>query len=191
MKRALALLACLLGAPAAQAHPHVWIEATLGFVLEGQKVAALEITWTFDDFYSELVREDFDLDGDGTLSQQELDALVGVSAANLMEYSFFTHLKIGEETPRIRAVREFYAELRDDGLILYRFRVPLAEPVDPRRTTLAVGLYDESYYVDILLPPGDIALDPASGCHTEARQDLVPPLYFGTFHPTYRVVTCG
>ena len=190
MKRLLPLLLALLPLPAA-AHPHVWIEATLGVELIDGKVTAFDVTWTFDDLYSELVRLDFDLDGDGQLSQQELDALVGVSAANLMEFSFFTHLRVGAEQRRIIAVKEFYAEVLEDGLVRYRFRVALPEPLDPRTTPIAIGLYDETYYVDILLPPNDISLDGASGCRVTPRQDLVEPLYFGSFYPTFLLLECA
>jgi ABC-type uncharacterized transport system substrate-binding protein len=190
MKRLLPILALLSLPPPAAAHPHVWIEATLGIETIDGMVTAFDVTWTFDDLYSELVRQDFDLDGSGHLSQQELDALVGVSAANLMSYSFFTHLKVGEEQRRIIAVKEFYADVLEDGLLRYRFRVALPEPVDPRATPLAIGLYDESYYVDILLPPNDVSLDLASGCRATPRQDLVEPLYYGSFYPTYLLLEC-
>lgn len=194
MKPTALLLLLLLLLPAAlpaRAHPHVWIEATLGIETTAGKVTAFEVTWVFDDLYSELVRQDFDLDGDGRLSQQELDALVGISAANLMEYSFFTHLLVDGEARRITAVKEFYADLLEDGLLRYRFRVVPAEPLDPKATPVAIGLYDESYYVDILLPPRDVALDPTSGCRTVERQDLVPPLYYGSFFPTYLLLDCA
>ncbi len=185
----LAAALAAIGGGAADAHPHVWIEATLSPVFAGRQVTAFDITWTFDDFYSELVRQDFDQNGDGNLSQSELDALVGISAANLVEFSFFTHLRIGQERLRVTRVQAFYAEEAGE-LILYRFRVPLPEPVDPAVTPLAVGLFDETYYVDILLIERDVALDPASGCAVRLEQDLEQPLYFGTFFPTYATLDC-
>lgn len=189
-RRLLPLLALLLPLPAA-AHPHVWIDATLAFRFEGKTLVALDIAWRFDELYSELVAQDFDSDGDGTLSQQELDALVGVSAANLADYSFFTHLRIGAETPTVQRVKEFYAEMGSDGIVTYRFSVPLPQPLDPRKTAFAVGLYDETYYVDVALAPADVTLDPATGCKTVARNDVIPPLYYGAYYPTYLVLQCG
>lgn len=186
----LALLAALAMTRPAAAHPHIWIEATLAPVFDSEQLVAFDVTWTFDDLYSELVRLDFDQDGDGTLSPRELDALVGISAANLVEFSFFTHLRIGGERLRVSRVREFYAEVEEDGLILYRFRVPLPEPVDPAATPVAVGLFDDTYYVDILLIEQDIALDPASGCSARLEEDLGQPIYFGTFYPTYALLDC-
>lgn len=144
------------------------------------------MTWLFDDFYSALVQEDFDGDGDGSLSQQELDALVGISAVNLSGYSFFTHPKIGDSKRRVPLVKEFYAEVTEGELILYRFRVPLSEPVDPK--DLAVGLYDDSYYVDVALAEGDVRAPP--GCRATFEQDLNDPLYYGTYFPTFVRLDC-
>ena len=81
--------------------------------------------------------------------------LVGISAVNLREYSFFTHVRIGSERLNIKAVKEFYAETTDEGLTLYRFRVPLPAPTAPE--DIAVGLFDDSYYVDVWLAEAAIA----------------------------------
>jgi len=186
MTRLLTLLLLLLPLPAA-AHPHVWIEATLGYVVEDGKITGLDVTWLFDDLYSALVLEDFDTDGDGSLSQQELDALVGISAANLMSYSFFTHLKVQGEKFYVGGVKQFYAEVSEGDLILYRFRVPLPAPSAPE--DLSVGLFDDSYYVDIVLVDDDIQAP--AGCRATLAQDQGEPLYYGTYFPTYVRLDCA
>lgn len=186
MRRVLAMLAVLLPLPAA-AHPHVWIDATLKYVVDDGKVTALDITWVFDDLYSALVFEDFDSDGDGTLSQKELDMLVGLSAVNLMSYSFFTHLKLRGETHYVATVKEFYAEVAEGDLVLYRFRVPLPAPTDPQDVT--VGLFDDSYYVDVALAEGEISVP--EGCRARLEPDQNEPLYYGTYFPTYVHLDCA
>jgi len=185
---ALTLLAALATRPAA-AHPHVWIDATLGLEMTDGKVTALDIVWLFDEFYSELVRGDFDQDGDGKLSQRELDALVGVSAASLSEHSFFTHLRIGDDRPLVAAVRDFYIE--DDGeRVSYRFRVPLRQAVDVNETPFAVGLFDDTYYVDIAVADSKVEVpDPA--CRLVPKEALDEPLYYGMIYPTYYHLACG
>jgi len=185
--RILALLLALILPLPATAHPHVWIEATLGYVVDDGKVTALDVTWLFDDLYSALVLEDFDNDADGTLSQQEFDLLVGLSAANLMSYTFFTHLRIGGEKHYVAAVKEFYAEVAAGDLILYRFRVPLPAPTTPQ--DLAVGLFDDSYYVDVVLTEGDVQAP--DGCRVELAEEASEPLYYGTYFPTYVRLACG
>jgi ABC-type uncharacterized transport system substrate-binding protein len=187
LRALLALLPLLLLPLPAAAHPHVWIDASLGYVVEDASVTALQVTWVFDDLYSALVLEDFDGDGDGTLSQQELDALVGISAVNLMAYSFFTHVKIDGEKHYVALVKEFYAEVTEEDLILYRFRVPLPAPTAPQQ--LAVGLFDDSYYVDIALAEGDVRVP--DGCRAALQQDRNEPLYYGSYFPTYVHLDCS
>ncbi len=183
------LVSAGLAARPAAAHPHVWVDASLSLEMSDGKVTALDIVWLFDEFYSELVRGDFDQDGNGTLSQQELDALVGVSAASLSEHSFFTHLRIGDERPTVAAVRDFYID--DDGeRVAYRFRVPLRQPVDVNKTPFAVGLFDEGYYVDIAVEDSKVAVpDPA--CKLIPKEALDEPLYYGMVYPTYYHLACG
>lgn len=193
MTHALLLLALTLSVGLAtrpaEVHPHVWVDATLNLEMTDGKVTALAIVWQFDEFYSELVRSDFDQDGDGALSQVELDALVGVSAASLSEHSFFTHLRIGDERPTVAVVRDFYID--DDGeRVAYRFRVPLRQPVDVSKTPFAVGLFDEGYYVDIALQDSNISVqDPA--CRMVPKEALDQPLYYGMVFPTYYHLSCG
>ncbi|GAB5469124.1 MAG: hypothetical protein Kilf2KO_21540 [Rhodospirillales bacterium] len=185
---AVLLFAVLAFGRPANAHPHVWVEASVELEMEAGKVTGLSIVWLFDDFYSELVRTDFDLDRNGSLSQQELDALVGVSAIGLSEWSFFTHLRVGGEVVPVRTVTDFFIE--DDGVqMLYRFRVPLAEPLDPNVTEFSVGFFDAGYYVDIDLADKDISVQD-SRCRLIPKEALDQPLYFGLVYPTYHHLVC-
>jgi len=185
----LVLLLVTLGGGRLVAHPHVWVQASLALVMQDGKVTALDVVWKFDDFYSALARDDFDKDRDRVLSQQERDALVGVSALTLAESSFFTHLKIGDERPHVPLVQEFYID--DDGANLtYRFRVPMTKPVDPTKTPFAVGLFDSGYYVDIDLAETRITV-PDSSCRMVPKEALDEPLYYGLFFPTYYHLVCG
>lgn len=183
------LLLAVFTTRAASAHPHVWIDATLELEMQEGKLEALALVWHFDDFYSELVRQDFDQNRDGSLSESELDALVGVSAVSLSQHSFFTHLRIGEEQQAVTAVKDFYAE--DDGVqVTYRFRIVLPEPVDVGETPFSIGLFDKGYYVDLALADKDISIpDPA--CRLVPKEALDQPLYYGIFYPTYYHLACG
>jgi ABC-type uncharacterized transport system substrate-binding protein len=64
MRRTLALLATLLPLPAA-AHPHVFIGTGLTLVLDADnRLAAIRVTWSYDELYSLLVLEERGLDSD-------------------------------------------------------------------------------------------------------------------------------
>ncbi len=184
----LLLLASFAVRPAT-AHPHVWVDSSLELEMDEGKVTGLAVTWRFDDFYSEMVRLDFDQNRDGSLSQKELDALVGISATSLSAHSFFTHLRVGDEQREVKAVKDFYAE--DDGTqILYRFRIPLPEPIDVNETPFSIGFFDKGYYVDLTLADKNITV-PDSACRMVPKEALDQPLYYGIFYPTYYHLACG
>lgn len=75
-----ALGLALAGATPVQAHPHVFVDAGLTFLFDDQnRLAAVQVIWVYDEFYSLLMIEDggFDADGDGVLTEAEKLALAG------------------------------------------------------------------------------------------------------------------
>ncbi|KGM87221.1 ABC-type uncharacterized transport system, periplasmic component [Roseovarius mucosus DSM 17069] len=76
---ALATALCLPAAPMG-AHPHVFVDVALRFNADAQgHLTEVEVTWSYDDFFSLLILTDMGLDpdGDGTLTEAELDKLKG------------------------------------------------------------------------------------------------------------------
>jgi ABC-type uncharacterized transport system substrate-binding protein len=70
----------MLAAPVALAHPHIFVETGLKLVADDTgRLIGVEVSWTYDDFYSLLLLEDMGLDpdGDGVLSAEELATLDG------------------------------------------------------------------------------------------------------------------
>lgn len=66
-------------AGSASAHPHIFVDTTLKIVVEQGHAVAVELSWSYDDFFSLLIFEDMGLDRDydGVLTAAELDALRG------------------------------------------------------------------------------------------------------------------
>ncbi|MEQ8902384.1 MAG: DUF1007 family protein [Roseovarius sp.] len=76
---ALALCLCLPVGNLA-AHPHVFVDVALEFTGDDQgNLSRVEVTWTYDDFFSLLILSDMGLDpdGDGVLTEDELAQLKG------------------------------------------------------------------------------------------------------------------
>ncbi|MFU8778877.1 MAG: DUF1007 family protein [Roseovarius sp.] len=76
---ALAAALCLPVAPLG-AHPHVFVDVALRFTADDQgRLSDVEVTWSYDDFFSLLILTDMGLDpdGDGTLTGAELTQLKG------------------------------------------------------------------------------------------------------------------
>ncbi len=71
----LILLPALLYAPPIQAHPHVFISARLEVDLDDDGIAGFWHYWSFDEYFSAWILEEFDTDQDGVLSPQEQQAV--------------------------------------------------------------------------------------------------------------------
>jgi len=79
MKIALPLCLSLLAAPLA-AHPHIFVNTGLVFVVDDQsRLTHVQVTWEYDELYSLLVTEDLgvDSDYDGVLTAADIDLLTG------------------------------------------------------------------------------------------------------------------
>lgn len=76
MLRGLSVIFAMLAVPV-QAHPHLFVDAEVALVYEGETLRAVRLTWTYDAFFSLMLTEDLGLDSDmdGQLSEAELEAL--------------------------------------------------------------------------------------------------------------------
>ena len=143
---ALCAFLCLLPGSAV-AHPHVWVKVQTQ-VLHDEKgrITGLRHAWTFDEFYSAFATQGLDKDGDGKMSQSELEPLAAENVSSLEEFDYFTFIKAnGKDQPR--------AEPRDsrldhvDGILTLHLTVPLKTPLDPLLQKVAFSIYDPTFFV--------------------------------------------
>ncbi|GAB4367960.1 MAG: DUF1007 family protein [Kiloniellaceae bacterium] len=169
-----ALMAAVLAgaaAGAARAHPHVWIDARSEVVFDAQqRIAALRVTWRFDEFYSLFAIEG--LDSDGVLTDAELRPLAELNVTSLQEYRYFTYIVAdGAELP-YGPVSE-YASRFEDGILSLEFVIPLATPVDPRSAQVSFKSYDPTFYIAVepaLEDPVRFAGAPPAACRAVVQE---------------------
>ncbi|MCR9111405.1 DUF1007 family protein [Marivita sp. XM-24bin2] len=162
MKHAVCALAFGLIAAPLGAHPHIFVETALRFEInDDREVTGVTVTWTYDDFFTLLILEDYglDSDGDGTLTDAELDTLFGFDLIEWPEgfegdlYVYANGEKI--EMPRPRPI----GIAVEDGYITathYRDIPPVAVEA------IEVLQYDPTYYVSYDVSQGVSLTDP--GC---------------------------
>ncbi|MAU50840.1 MAG: hypothetical protein CMN17_00345 [Roseovarius sp.] len=164
-----ALIAALPLSPAA-AHPHVFVDVALRFQDDGAgNLTGVEVTWSYDDFFSLLIFADMGLDpdGDGQLTEAELKRLRGFDLVEWpegFEGDLYIHAggqKIALDHPvptgiRVEAGRIVATHTRSFGPV----------PADGLR----VEPYDPTYYVDYTLA-GPVIL-PAGCAYTIREPDL-------------------
>ena len=179
----------------ARAHPHVWIDVSLELRFESQVLRGMRVTWVFDEYYSAFAVQDFDSNGNGKLDAEEL-AVLDQGHEGLGEYSYFTHLKVGNglalENLKVETVENFKASMMEDRLV-YAFDVPLPEGLNPRESRVGVGFYDETYYIDLnvgSIRKPRIRANWPGGCEPVVLEDTDNPIYFGMVNPLYVQIRC-
>lgn len=159
----LAALVGLVGLPVipARAHPHVFVDVALAFQGDGQgNLTGVEVTWSFDAFFSLLILTDMGLDpdGDGALTEDELARLKGFDLVEWpegFEGDLYIHrgdTKIALDHPEPTGIA-----LEDGRIVATHVRG--FGPV--RADNLRVEPYDPTYYVAYALT-GPVSLP--AGC---------------------------
>jgi ABC-type uncharacterized transport system substrate-binding protein len=181
----LSLLFVSVSGPVA-AHPHIFVEAEVEVVFDGEGlVAGVRLSWTYDDFFSFLLSSELGLDADGDLEMtaQELETLAGQVLDWPADFGGDLYLRQGDATVTLGARSEASVDYVDGRVIERHFR-PLAEPLDAS-APLTVQVYDPFYYVAYEISP-DITLAGGEGCGAELRKadlnaaySLVDELLYG------------
>ena len=141
---ALTALAILLSAPMARAHPHVFVETGLTLVAdEAGRLVGVEVSWTYDDFYSLLLLEDMGLDpdGDGVLSAEELARLDGFDLQWIEGYLGDLYLSAGDAPVALGRPEGRGTDVADGRITTRHFRS--FGPVDG---AVVVRAYDPTFY---------------------------------------------
>ncbi len=148
LKTALFLLALSapLSAPVATAHPHIFVDASLALRIDDRgQLLGIEITWSYDEYYSLLIFEDraLDSDFDGALTEAELGQLAGFDlqwSEGFQGDTFVTRA----EAPVLLGAPDHLETRVSDGRITTRHFRPLTsvQPADG----LVIQSYDPTYY---------------------------------------------
>ena len=122
------IVASLLGAAPAQAHPHVWITAKSEVVYAPDgSISGVRHAWTFDDMFSTYALQGIETKTKGVYSREELAPLAQTNVESLKEFGFFTFAKADGKKQRFLEPVDYYLEYKDDALTLH-FMLPAKTP---------------------------------------------------------------
>lgn len=168
---AAALAAVLLPAPAL-AHPHVFVDARVETVFDGQgRIVALRHVWRFDDAFSAFATQGLDTDGDGILTVDELKPLAKVNVDSLRDYDYFTTLRFAGKRIGFKIPTEYWLQMNDGYLTLF-YKIDLMQPVKPGPDPVTIDVFDPSYFVDYQMVDQDPAplKDAPAGCKVDLKR---------------------
>ena len=142
----LAAIALMLGATAAQAHPHVWITAKseLIYAPDGT-ITGVRHAWTFDDMFSTYALQGIEAKTKGAYTREELAPLAQTNVESLKEFAYFTFAKADGKKQRFTEPVDYFLEYKNTELTLH-FTLPAKTPFKTRQLTLEV--FDPAFFID-------------------------------------------
>ncbi len=183
------LVVCLLLLPAfvpvASGHPHVFIENALTIIFDKHGLAGVQVTWVFDEFFSNMIACDYDSNRNGKLEESEVKTINEKAFSNLKNFDYFTFIRINESPFKVRYIREFSAELQE-GKLIYRFLIPCHARAISAYKQLVISQYDPTYYTSVFFSEDrPVNLKGASGfdARYHIEKNMKRSFYYGQFHP--------
>ncbi|WP_051539395.1 DUF1007 family protein [Sulfitobacter sp. 20_GPM-1509m] len=146
--RTLAAIALICTGPAAQAHPHIFIDAGLTAIVdETGRLQAIKVTWAYDAFYSLLVTEDAGLDADGNavLTRDEEAQLRGFDMQWIEGYNGDLVARLDGQPLELSGPRDATLIMREGRLVTTHVRDVVGAPVLVGHS-LSMKPYDPTYY---------------------------------------------
>lgn len=164
----------------AHGHPHIWIDVENEIlVAEDGRMSAVDVSWTFDEFYSAYAVRGMDVDRDGVFDSEELQPLADINMTELAHVGFFMEITTVDGTPQPFEAGTATADMQGNSLRL-QFTLHLNTPVSP---PLTIATFDPSYYVSLPFPDGNDAPVTVSGagagrCTVQLSRRSGEDLYF-------------
>jgi ABC-type uncharacterized transport system substrate-binding protein len=168
MIRCLAFCLALLAPVVAWAHPHIFIDAGLGFVVDAQgRLTAVRVEWVYDEFYSLLLFEDLgiDADGDMVLTDAELAKLKAQDSDWAPEYEGDLYGSADGGPVALAPPVDFDLRI-EDGKIVSRHTRPLVEPLAVAGHAVSFQSYDPGYYAAFTLER-PVTVEGGTDCRVE------------------------
>lgn len=162
------LLAGLLAATAARAHPHVFIDTGVDFLFDDAgDLARLRITWIYDPMTSLFILEDLGIDGMKPLSPNDRAQLAAYDTVWDPGYDGDAYLRDGERRVGLSGPDAPQAEIRD-GRVAIVFLRDLDAPYRPGADT-RLDVYDPTYYMAYTITETSRLEGPHDGCRAEVE----------------------
>jgi ABC-type uncharacterized transport system substrate-binding protein len=158
MHRLAACLALTICAAPLGAHPHIFVDTGLKLVFDDTgRLARVQVTWAYDEFYSLLITEDMGLDPDydGKLTPAEVTQLSGFDMQWVEGFNGDLEIRQGEALLALSGPLEYDARFEEGRIITTHWRdVSPGAPADPAGQIFDIKPYDATYYTayDLTLP---------------------------------------
>lgn len=163
-----ALTAFLLVGGPAHAHPHVFVDGGVDFVVEdGDVLKALRVTWLHDAFETLYILSSLDmsLNAAGGLDPADRQKLVQQRREWPSDFDGSAHLSIDGKGVALQWPNSLDADVVD-GRLQLTFTRPLENPVDLTGVVANVAFYEATYFFAFSVTNTPKILGGSNNCHT-------------------------
>ncbi|RTR23463.1 DUF1007 family protein [Azospirillum griseum] len=144
----LCALALIAVARPAAAHPHVFAEVSFGLQFADKGLEAIDVTWRFDEMYSQAMLPDYLKKGEKQLSAAGVQGLYNDVFRFLGDYRYYTDVTVGGNLMKKVNAGGFTAR-SERGALVFHFMIPLDQPVASGTVDL-LG-FDPDYFIEYTL----------------------------------------
>ena len=177
----------------AVAHPHVWIDYAATAQLNERKLVAIREEWVFvKQFPFSLVGDFSDAPASGPMDPKHTAIIYKQAFSSLRGANYFTHVFVDGKPVAVGDARDFAVSIEDKHIV-YRFLVPLSQPVDAKAAKVVMGIWDDTFFVDFEsrnAHPLEISGNGARVCTSSSFEDHDHPIYGGLVTPTASRISC-
>lgn len=172
-------------------HPHTFMESKIKVIFDDKGMSGVQVNWLFDEMFSSIIYE-YDLDGNSKFSKAELAEIEEGAFSNLVEYEYFTKMKVNKRDFIVKKVKDFTVNPKGKK-VEYQFVIPCSVVADSKSDSeVSVSMFDETYYVDIN-PSEENPVAYASGSDFikkyKIKEDSKKAFYYGQIVPQEVVVS--
>ncbi len=161
------------------AHPHIMLMTDLKFEFTGHLCKGVWVEWGFDRFFSSMIIQDYDADGDGSFSSKEIQEIHDHAFINLKRYGYFVSIRKGNIRKSPDKVENFSARQKD-GQLFYNFFIPMDNSYGDN---FFLSIFDPTYYCAVKYTDNPVIIDQDNG--TAPRFKLAEnkkyPVYYNPY----------
>jgi ABC-type uncharacterized transport system substrate-binding protein len=144
----LAAACVLFSAQQARAHPHMFIDVMVKFMLNDTALVGFYVYWDFDEMNSAMLIDDFDRNRNGRFEQSESDTVEREAFAYSANSNYFTALTWDKKLLKVHLVSDFLASIQGKSIVRYSFYVPCDIALeDIAGKEVSVFFHDPSIFV--------------------------------------------
>ena len=139
-------------------HPHVFIYNSINVLFDEKGLAGFRVKWVFDEMFSNMIINDFDKNRNRRFESQEIEHIKNGAFSNLKNFDYFTHIKIAEKIFKVKFVKDFSADIKDNALV-YWFFIPCHIRATSSFNEIKISIYDMSFYCSVFLTKDPVGFE--------------------------------